>query len=97
MGTVRARIVVVLLVCGALAALADSAIPQPVFDLVSGVEWAERAAKAPLGEAASSSRPVTPLAIASGLILLAGGLIVTVTVFGLHTRARFVPARVRAG
>lgn len=96
MGRRRARVVLCLLVFGALAVIAGSLIDQPEFDLVSGSEWSERLAVADEAATAGLRLPSvggdversTSPAIASEWILLAGGLIVAVLALAMETRSR---------
>lgn len=95
-GRSRARVVLCLLVFGALAVIAGSLIDQPEFDLVSGSEWSERLALAdgaataglPLPAVGGDAEGTTSPAIASEWILLAGGLIVAVIALAMEARSR---------
>lgn len=96
----RVTFVLCLVVFAALAAVTGAVVGQRDFDLTSGPEWAERiAATAPSPPHAPPLRAALDVGsgaspdVASGLILLAGGLIVTVVSFGLHARRRTAALR----
>ena len=96
MGAGRTRAVLGLMVLAVIAAISAALLEQPQFDVISGTEWAERSAlRAGVGELSTpltAAEQASPT-IASGLILLAGGLIVSVLAFAGHARKRMEPLR----
>ena len=89
-----------LVLFAALAAFTGSLVDQPEFDLTSGADWSERAAQATSQLRVGASPPSLPLGIeadsprvASGLILLASGLILTVAAIGVQARRQVQPLR----